>query len=229
MTLSAVRARELSEVFAGVPLTVVFAEGESLAAAREGRLREVPLEPPLHVSDDDVYLLLPADIGLELIDIFADGDRELLGEAIDEALVVVGSVERQGKGRVVIHLEEAVGARALLDAGLPYAAEVQVGDAADPVEQLNALDQAQVTLSSALVDDEGLEAMLRRSEHVGASWRVPPDAKHLEGVDPTYAWSRRLTDGRVGVEAALFAEYEELVVLLRPAVLAPRRPSLVAL
>jgi hypothetical protein len=226
MSLSAVRSVELSEMFGGVPLTVVFADGEALAAAREGRVREVPLEPPFHVSDDDAYLVLPADIGLELIDIFADGDRELLGEAIDEALVVLGSIEREGRGRVSLHVDEAVSARSLLDGGLPYAAQIEVGGEADPIEELNGLDQAQITVASSLVDDEGLEAMLRRPEHVGASWRVPPDAKHLEGVDPTYAWSRRLSDGRVGLEAALFAEYEELVMLLRPAVLAPSRPSL---
>lgn len=228
MTLSRVRSMELSEIFGGVPLTVVFADGEALAALREGRVDRVPLEPPFHVSDDDAYLVVPSDIGLELVDIFADGDRELLGEAIDEALLVVGSVEREGRGCVALHVDEAIGARALLDGGLPYGAEVEVGGEADPVEELNALDQARITISSELVDDEGLEAMLRRPEHVGTSWRVPSDAKHLEGVDPTYAWSRRLADGRIGVEAALFAEYEELVLLLRPAVLAPARAPLTA-
>ncbi len=227
MSLSAVQSVELSEIFGGVPLTVVFADGEVLAAAREGRLAQIPLEPPFHVSDEDVYLVLPADIGLELVDIFADGDRELLGEAVDEALLVLGSIEREGRGKVALYVDEAVTARSLLDAGLPYAAEVEVGGEDDPVETLNELEHARITVASALVDDEGLEAMLRRPEHVGASWRVPPGAKHLEGVDPTHAWSRRLSDGRVGVEAALFAEYEELVVLLRPAVLAPSRPSLV--
>lgn len=221
MSLTSVGPVELAEIFGGVPLTVVFADGEALAAAREGVLTRVQLEPPFHVSDEDVYLVLPADIGLELVDIFADGDRELLGEAIDEGLVVLGSIEREGKGRVVLDVEEAVVARDLLDGGLPYASEVPVGDGADPVETLNALEQAQITVASLLVDDEGLETMLRREQHVGASWRVPKDAPHLEGVDPTYAWSRRLPDGRVGVEAALFLEYEELVMLLRPAVLAP--------
>jgi hypothetical protein len=229
MSLSSVRSNALSEALAGIPLTVVFADGEALAAAREGRLEAIPLEPPFHVSDDDAYLVLPADIGLELVDIFADGDRELLGEAIEEALVAIGSVEREGKGRVALHLDEAVAARALLDGGLPYASEVEVGGEEDPVEALNGLEQARITISSALVDDEGLEAMLKRKEHVGTSWRVPAGAKHLEGVDPTYAWSRRLSDGRVGLEAALFAEYEELVMLLRPAVLAPARPALRAL
>jgi hypothetical protein len=225
MTLTSVDAIELSEIFGGVPLSVVFAEGEALAAVREGAANRVPLEPPFHVSDDDVYLVLPADIGLELIDIFADSDAELLEEAMVEGLVVLGSIEREGRGRVSLEIEEVIGARDLLDHGLPYAAEIAVGGELDPLEELNGLDQAQVTVSSALIDDDGLEKMLRREQHIGASWRVPKDAKHLEGVDPTYAWSRRLPDGRVGIEAALFSEYEELVMLLRPAVLAPAAAS----
>ncbi len=215
---------ELFEIFGGVPLTVVFAEGEALAAARESGATRIPLEPPFHVSDEDVYLVLPADIGLELIDIFDDADAELLGEAMAEGLVVLGSVEREGKGHV-LDVERALTAQALLDSGLPYASEVEVGGATDPVEELNALEQAQVTVASLLVDDDGLERMLRRRQHIGASWRVPKGAQHLTGVDPTYAWSRRLPDGRIGIEAALFSEYEELVMLLRPAALAPATPA----
>jgi hypothetical protein len=63
--------------------------------------------------------------------------------------------------------------------------------------------------------------MLTSDEWAGISWRVPKDRKDLAGVDPTYAWSRRLSGGRVGIEAALFVEYEELVVVLRPAILRP--------
>jgi hypothetical protein len=70
-------------------------------------------------------------------------------------------------------------------------------------------------MASVFFDDEGLERVLREPEHVGVSWRVPENRRDLIGVDPTYVWSRRLTD-RVGVELALFLEYEELVVLLRP-------------
>ncbi len=226
MSLAAVERVELSEIFGGAPLTVVFADGEALAAARDGEAQRIALDPPFHVSDEDVYLVLPADIGLELIDIFADADEELLEEAMTEGLVVLGSIEREGKGKVSLEIEQALTARALLDRGLPYAAEVEVGGDTDPVEEINGLEQAQITVASLLVDDEGLERMLRRPQHIGASWRVPKDAAHLAGVDPTYAWSRRLPDGRVGVEAALFTEYEELVMLLRPAVLAPAQAAL---
>jgi hypothetical protein len=59
--------------------------------------------------------------------------------------------------------------------------------------------------------------MLRKPEHLGASWR----AAAAGGVqaDSTYAWSRRLGPGHVGIDLALFLEYEELVVVLRPAAL----------
>lgn len=221
MSLASVERVELSEVFGGAPLTVVFADGEALAAAREGDAERIPLDPPFHVSDEDVYLVLPADIGLELVDIFADGDGELLEEAMTEGLVVLGSVEREGRGQVVLEVEEALTPRALLDAGLEYASEIAVGGGTDPVEELNALDDVKLTIASRFVDDDGLERMLRRRTHIGASWKVPKGAAHLAGVDPTYAWSERLPDGRVGVEAALFSEYEELVMVLRPCVLAP--------
>lgn len=221
MSLASVEGVELSEIFGGAPLTVVFADGEALAAVREGDAERIPLEPPFHVSDEDVYLVLPADIGLELIDIFADGDAELLAEAMSEGLVVLGSVEQEGRGKVVLDVEEALTPRALLDGGLAYASTVAIGGGNDPIDELNGLEDVQITVASRFVDDDGLERMLRRKTHIGASWKVPKGAAHLEGVDPTYAWSERLPDGRVGVEAALFSEYEELVMVLRPCVLEP--------
>lgn len=221
MSLAKVERAELSGIVEGAPLTVVFAEGEALAAAREGEQSRIPLDPPFHVSDEDVYLVLPADIGLELIDIFDDGDTELLEEAMQEGLVVLGSIEQEGRGQMVLHVEESETPRALLDRGLPYAAEVTVGGDVDPVEALNGLEDVQLTVASRFVDDDGLERMLKKPQHVGRSWRVPTQADHLKGVDPTYAWSTRLPDGRVGIEAALFSEYEELVMVLRPCILAP--------
>ncbi len=225
MTLQSVEPVELSEIFGGVPLTVVFADTEALAALREGDVHRVALEPPFHVSDEDVYLVLPSDIGLELVDIFADGDDELLTEAIDEGLLVLGSIEREGRGKVLLEVEESIGLRALLEGALPYSVRVPVGGTTDPVELLNSMEQSQVTISSELVDEEGLESMLANETHIGASWRVPANADHLAGVDPTYVFSRRLQDGSVGIEAALFAEYEELVMVLRPAVLVAEAPS----
>jgi hypothetical protein len=42
-------------------------------------------------------------------------------------------------------------------------------------------------------------------------------------AEPTYVWSRQRDDGRVGIELALFSEYEELVALVRPAALRATR------
>jgi len=71
---------------------------------------------------------------------------------------------------------------------------------------------------SALLDAEGLEAMLRREKYIGTSWRVSSESSSDLMVDPTYAYSRHLSDGRVGIELALFVEEEDLIALLRPAV-----------
>ena len=70
-----------------------------------------------------------------------------------------------------------------------------------------------------MVDDDSFEKMLRREMFLGRSWRLGPFADGQ--ADPTYAYTRRLRDGRVSIEAVLFQEYEELVMVLRPAVLAP--------
>ena len=218
----------LHEVFSAIPISVVFADGAAIAAARHAKAPRIQLVAPFHVSEDDVYLVLPDDIGLELVDIFDDGDAELLAEAFRDGLLVLGSIERDGPGQVFLDVEEAAPAGHLL-ASMPYASEVAVGGASNALEVLNALEQAQVTVASDLADAAGLEVMLASPQHIGKSWRVPTGAKHLGEVDPTYVWSCRLPDGRVGIEAVLFQEYEELVMLLRPAALVRARPAVAAL
>ena len=204
--------------FTAVPLTVVLADGEAIAEVRENGAGVIPLEPPFHVSDDDVYLVLPVDIGVEIADILRDGDDELLDDALTEGLLVVGSMAPKGRGVVELHVEHAMTPAVALAGGMPYAARVEVGGDADPLRELNELDHVQCTMLSALLDDEGLEQMLRREAFIGTSWRAPAHARErLAGVEPTYAWSRRLGPGRVGIELALFVEEEELVVVLRPA------------
>ena len=104
----------------------------------------------------------------------------------------------------------------------PYAATALVGGGEEPLSTINGLEHTQCTLISQLMDDEGLDRVLRRPEYVGISWRVPAHAAdRLAGIDPTLVWSRHLDDGRVGVELALFQEYEELVALLHPVALRP--------
>lgn len=217
----------LAEIASGQPLSVVFAEGEAIAAIRERGEGSLMLSPPFHVSDQDAYLVLPDDIGLELADMFRDGDLDLLEEAMRDGLFALGTIEKEGR-RMVLAVERCAPPAELLPA-MPYAETVGVGRNVDPVPLLNELDHLRCTIASAFVDEEGLEKMLLEREHAGTSWRVPAhEKKRLAGVDPTYAWTKRLPDGRVGIECALFTEYEELVLVMRPAALAPlERPRLV--
>lgn len=215
--------RTLAHQVAGLPLSVVFADGELLAALRaqveEGEeIASIPLVPPFHVSDDDAYLVLPEDIGVELRDMFAEGDVDLLADAMREGLFVLGTLEKEGRGKMSLAVDDAAIPERLLRT-MPFASTVEVGRGKDPVEELNALPQCRITVASSLVDLAGFQKMVRANEVAGPSWRPPTSRKEMAGVDPTYTWSKRLSDGRIGIEAALFCEYEELVVVLRPAVL----------
>ena len=215
------QAPSLHEVFSGVPLSIVFADGESIAAVVRGDAETIPLAPPFHVSDEDAYLVLPEDIGTEIVDILRDGDADLLAEALRDGLLVIGSIEREGRAVELVIESFVVPAKALAE-GLPYAETVQLTSLEGALELLNALDHVQITVCSALIDEDGLEEVLSKPDYIGPSWQAPETlAKHGAGVEPTYVWSRRQRDGRVGIELALFSEYEELVVLLRPALLAP--------
>jgi hypothetical protein len=218
-TAPAVSEPTLAELVTGLPLSVVFADLEAIDAVRAEGEGSIPLSPPFHVSDEDAYLVLPDDIGLEIVDMFRDGDLDLLEEAMRDGLVVVGTIEKEGRA-LVLDVEQCARPADLLRE-LPYAETVGYGRGADPLPALNALDHVQCTVASRFVDEAGLDAILGKREHAGASWRVPKKDKHLAHVDPTYAWSKHLPDGRVGIECALFGEYEELVAVLRPAALAP--------
>lgn len=216
--LSLTKSPELAEELTGLPLSVVFAEAEAIASVRARGEGAIPLLPPFHVSDDDTYLVLPEDIGLELADMFKDGDLDLLAEAMRDGLCAIGVVERAGKGKVELHVERCASPADLLPR-MPFADKVGFGRGVDPVPLLNALDHARLTVASGFVDARGVGSMITQDEWAGVSWRVPKDRKDLSGVDPTYAWTKRQRDGHVGIEAALFVEYEELVVVLRPALL----------
>ncbi|WP_053234555.1 hypothetical protein [Sandaracinus amylolyticus] len=226
----AVSTREptLAELIRGVPLSVVFADGELIAAVRERGEGMLPLDPPFHVSDEDAYLVLPIDIGLELVDMFRDGDVDLLEEAMRDGLVAIGTIEKQGRGKLALAVEQCAQPSELMK-DLPFAETVGIGRNVDPLEVLNELEHVQCTVASGFVDEEGLESMLSEREFAGLSWRVPEGDKQRAHVDPTYVWSKRLPDGRIAIECALFSEYEELVAVLRPVALAPLdRPRLSA-
>ncbi|MFW6051596.1 MAG: hypothetical protein ACODAU_10495 [Myxococcota bacterium] len=205
------------EDFVGRPLSVVFADGSDVEAVHRGERTEVPLSPPFHAAADDCYLLLPDDIGLELVDIMRDGDLELMHEAMRDGLLVQGTLQHHGKGDVTLQVGSFASPAEALRGDLPYAASVPVGAGQDPLARLRELEHLQCTMVSGLLDDEGLDRVLRRPEYLGISWRVPPDRP--ADADPTCVWSRHVARGRAGVELALFQEYEELTALLHPVVL----------
>jgi hypothetical protein len=222
MQLAPTREPTLAEVISGLPLSVVFAEGEDIARIRAAGGGFLALEPPFHISDADAYLVLPIDIGLELTDIFADGDLELLAEAMRDGIVALGCVDREegdDASKLMLDVEECASPEDLLRT-MPYRETIALGRGVDPIPLLNDLEHVACTIASELIDEDGLEAMLTRDEFAGASWRVPKKSKHLSGVDPTYGWSRRISADRIGIECALFSEYEELVLVFRPAQLA---------
>lgn len=214
------------EIYSGVPLSVVFADGDAIAALVRGEAEAIPLSPPFHVSDEDAYLVLPEDIGSEIVDILRDGDSELLAEALRDGLLVIGTIEREGRGVELVVDSFVVPQKALAE-GLPYAETLTLTDLDGALTAINALDHVQITVCSALVDEEGLAEVLSKADYVGPSWQAPATlaspSRGASGpaVEPTFVWSRRQRDGRIGIELALFSEYEELVVLLRPALLAP--------
>jgi hypothetical protein len=60
----------------GAAMCVAFADGEAIGQLREAGAGVLELEPPVSLSDEDCYLVVPSDIGLELIDILRDADQE---------------------------------------------------------------------------------------------------------------------------------------------------------
>lgn len=210
----------LAEVFGALPLSIVYARRADLPAAREGG--RIPLTPPFHVSDDDAYLLVPDDVGLGLVDVFAHANERALSDVLRTAVLVLGVIEREGR-TTFLEIDDAARLGPMLGQ-MRYFLEQSADESA--LLALNGLEQAQVTVASELVDEAGLDAMLVGVQHIGPTWRVPPHRKDLAEVDPTHAWSRRLPDGRIGIEMVVFQEYEELVALLRPAALRPGIRSL---
>lgn len=210
-----------TSVFIGSSLVIVFADAAEISQAREGKGGLVLLEPPYHVGEEDTYLLLPSDIGEEIVDILRDGDSELLHEALRDGLLVQGEIGRNPRGRgMVLAAERVCQPLSLLGAETPHAATIRVAAGTDALRALNTLPHVQCTTLSALVDDEGLEQVLRAdAEFIGCAWRPPASAKRLADIEPTYVWSKRLDDERVGIELALFREDDELVAVLRPAAL----------
>lgn len=200
--------------YCGLAFSLAITDADSIAALREAGHGRIALAAPFHMSEDDAYLIVPDDIGLELIDIMRDGDSDLLHEALRDGLLAVGQLAR-GEAGMELSVERCITPSAALKDGLPHVERVEL-EGTDPVRRINQLGHVQCTTLSALVNDEGLEQMLRSEEHLGHSWTLDPALeKRLGQVEPTYVWSRRVRDG-VSVEMALFSEDDEVVVLMRP-------------
>jgi len=204
----------------GEPLTVVFAEGAAIEGARRGETDAIPLEPPFHLSDEDAYLVLPDDIGVEIVDILRDGDGELLAEALRDGLVVRGAVDRGPDGMELVVRQVATPA-ALVENGGPWQATVPAGPGEEPLFDLAVLPHLQCTVVSSLFDEAGLDRARASAEDadegsmgfIGTSWGEPAGGADAEA---SFAWVRRQDDGSLGVELALFVEYDEMVALIRP-------------
>lgn len=216
LALSKTAASNLALELLGTPLSVVFADGDAIAAARDGAAPSIALAPPFHVSDEDAYLVLPEDIGIEILDILRDGDEELLREAMRDSLLVSGSVESTRKGEMSLFVDECVTAADALKAVDGYAERYALKQGVDAVQGINRIGTFACTVASQCIDDDSLEQMLREEEFIGTSWRVPEGAPAELHGDPTFAWARKTRRGTVGVEFLLFQEYDELVAFLRP-------------
>ena len=151
---------------------------------------------------------------MAVVDIARDGDTDSLRASLRSGLLVIGTIERARGGVVDLHVDEMASPTDALQS-MAFAAEVRIDEEVDTVATINALPNVQCTLLSGLIDELGLTRILRRGEHLGTSWRSPGTGA-TASAEPTFAWTRQLAPGRIDFELALFLEYEELVVLLRP-------------
>ncbi len=217
-------AREMDGVsIVGSPLCVVFADADQIRAARRGAT-EITLTAPFHVAAEDAYWVVPDDIGLEIIDILNDGDRELLDEALRDSVVVLGELEIRGK-TATLRVDDVLDALEMVADETPHAEVTKLKKglgAMSPMDTsrdetilaLNKREAFQCTVSSAFLDRQGFSKMLNERDYVGMSWRAP-EGLGLDGIDPVHVWSRRVGN-KISVELVLFHEYEELTVVFRP-------------
>ena len=106
----------------GAAMVVVFASGDDLRSLQSAGAGRLPIAPAYSISGEDTYLVLPEDIGDEIVDILRDGDGELLGEAMTEGLLVVGRIQHQRSCGPVLVAQSCMTPAAALTAPMPYAA-----------------------------------------------------------------------------------------------------------
>lgn len=207
---------DLAQRTVGAALGVLFADKDELAHLRAGGAGVLPLSAGYSICAEDVYLVLPDDIGDEIVDIMRDGDGELLEEAMAEGLVAVGQIRWGVHGEATLHAQAVAPVATLLATLLPYASSISPWSEPDPLQHINSLPHLQCTMLSALLDAQGLATVIAQEQHLGTSWRAASTAPELPEVDSTYVWSRRTAPGEVGIELALFSEEDDLIALLRP-------------
>jgi hypothetical protein len=212
----------IHDVFIGKALSVVAADGAALEAIRKGRKGELGLTPPIHVSDSDLYLVLPEDLAVDFVEILRDGDEELLAEAMHEGVLARGIVSRPGSKDVVLAVDRATTPAEVLATTDHYFAEMAFDfgdrhDVSSAVKSINASRHLQCTMASGLFNAEGLAAVLgSTATYIGASWQHPQHSRSANVADATYVWSRTLEKGGRGIELAVFSEYDELIAFVRP-------------
>jgi hypothetical protein len=125
--VTAATATDATPQLAGEALVVLFAEAEEIARVRDAGHGTLLLRPPFHLGEEDAYLVLPDDIGEEIIDIVRDADHELLAEALRDGLIVLGEVMKNPRGRgLVLDAQQVHEPLSLLTDGAPYAAHVSI-------------------------------------------------------------------------------------------------------
>ncbi len=202
-------------------LAIVVADGDALAAARAGAAGPIPLRPPLHLSESDCYLVIPADPGLEEFSAgLRRGDRNALRGALAASLVVQGEIVRAG-GRAAVDPTSHWEPLALLGGGKPFDALLHLSENHDAVRALNAVPFLKCASLAPLVDHDGLDALIESVERVGETWRAPVGGEDLyEDLDPTVCWTKRTPKG-IEVLLAVFTEYDEISAYLRPVEIRP--------
>ncbi len=214
--VSASQEAQGGDPFVGVPLPVLAVAAERIEALASGVEDELCFPGSFPLAPEDRYLLLPEDIALDLVDILADGDEELWAETLRDGLLVEGACEHYTDGVTRLLVRAGHNPGEWFRSARGYARTLGVGPGSpDPLQRLNRDAGLRCTMLGGLLDEEGLDRVLAAPCFLGVGWR-PPARYALQGLCPTWVWSRRLPDGSAAVEFVLFQEEDELSAMLRP-------------
>ncbi|MBI2894889.1 MAG: hypothetical protein HYY06_15140 [Deltaproteobacteria bacterium] len=235
--LAAVSTR-LAHPLCGRPLALVAASRSSVEAVASGAADELTILPPIHISEDDSYLVVSAG-------------PDVYGEA-GLRRIVAGGVGVRGElsirpGAAVLSVTERFRIVELFDRK-PFDVIVPVRPGSDLLGDLDRIPVAPAA-EGRLFGAGGLDRILRSRDLVAKSWElhVPkrvrdtgagqapflarPQARvgraggfeggrdwereAADAPDPTWAWSRRGSRA-VNVHLMVFGDYEERYALINP-------------